>query len=73
MRTLLAAVLLLVATPPTARPADRSNPPSPVARSPNPSTFGRSAEDGRLLPWNEANGQWLPAGQGLLIELEPPK
>ena len=29
-----------------------------------------SAEDGRLLPWDEVNGHWLLAGQGLLIKFE---
>lgn len=29
-----------------------------------------SAEDGRLLPFDEQNGHWLLAGHGTLIKLE---
>ena len=29
-----------------------------------------SAEDGRLLPFDEQNGHWLLAGHGALIRLE---
>lgn len=29
-----------------------------------------SAEDGRLVPLDETNGHWLPAGHGVLIKLE---
>ncbi len=28
-----------------------------------------SAEDGRLLPWDEEQGQWLTAGQGVLVKV----
>jgi hypothetical protein len=29
-----------------------------------------SAEDGRLVAWNEQLGHWLPAGCGVLIRLQ---
>ena len=28
-----------------------------------------SAEDGRLLPWDDEQGQWLTAGQGVLVKV----